>query len=472
MIPFLHLGPLTIPTFGLMVAISMLVAAYVLQADFNRHRAQFIKSGYANGASKSSHHDEGFLIIGVAGLAGLIGARLYHVLESPGDLLADPSLLISRFGFAWFGGFLGGFVALVILAKRFRIPVLAFLDVCSPAAAVGYAIGRIGCLLSGDGDYGVPTTLPWGMSFPNGVVPTTAHVHPTPIYEFLIWLAIAVFLWHMGTKSLRGPKALGEIFCNYLILTGVARFLIEFIRVNPRSFFGMSNAQAASLASILAGAVLLWRSKSQFHGLKKEHRIVEHIASHGDVLQPEYHRPTPECPHPERWHMYDSMTAEAEVLDFLKALVQTVKPELVVETGTFSGLSTLRIAEGLRANGVGRVITCEYDPKVFAMAAKRFADSGLGDWIDARNESSLEMKVDGRIDLLFCDSDAPIREQEVRKFLPQMNPHGLILMHDASSAMKTVREGALKLEAEGLISVLLLPTPRGLVVAQKREGRI
>jgi predicted O-methyltransferase YrrM len=81
------------------------------------------------------------------------------------------------------------------------------------------------------------------------------------------------------------------------------------------------------------------------------------------------------------------------------------------------------------------------------------------------------MKVEGRIDLLFSDSDAPLREQEVRKFLPQMNPHGLILMHDASSLMKTVREAALKLEAEGLISVILLPTPRGLVVAQKREGR-
>jgi predicted O-methyltransferase YrrM len=81
------------------------------------------------------------------------------------------------------------------------------------------------------------------------------------------------------------------------------------------------------------------------------------------------------------------------------------------------------------------------------------------------------MKVDGRIDLLFCDSDAPIRGQEVRHFLPQLNPHGLILMHDASSAMKTVREAALQLEQEGLISVVLLPTPRGLVVAQKREGR-
>ena len=199
---------------------------------------------------------------------------------------------------------------------------------------------------------------------------------------------------------------------------------------------------------------------------------MSHIAEHGDVLQPEYHRATPECPHPERWHMYDSLTAEVEVLDFLKALVATTKPELVVETGTFSGLSTLRIAEGLRANGVGRVITCELDPKVFAAARKRFIESGLSEWIEARNESSLEMKIEGRIDLLFSDSDTPIREQEVRRFLPQVSPYGLILMHDASSAMKTVREAALRMEREGLISVLLLPTPRGLVVAQKKEGRV
>src|SRR6202165_1123783 len=491
MIPFLHLGPLTIPTFGLMVATGLLAAAYILQADFDRRRAQFVKSGYLKSGGKPSHHDEGFLIIGVAGLAGLVGARLYHVLETPRELIADPSVLISRFGFAWFGGFLGGLMALLFLARHYEVPALEFMDLCSPAAAVGYAIGRIGCLLSGDGDYGVPTSLPWGMSFPNGVVPTTgiwdpeSHsgvclkyglpenctVHPTPLYEFFLWLAIAAFLWHMGTKALRGPKAQGEIFCNYLILTGVARFLVEIIRINPRSFFGLSNAQAASVLSIVVGAVLLWRIKGQFHALKKEHRIVEHIAASGDVLQPEYHRPTPECPHPERWHMYDSMTAEVEVLDFLKALVTTVKPELVVETGTFSGLSTLRIAEGLKANGFGCVITCEHDPKVFAAAKQRFDSSGLGQWTDARNESSLEMRIEGRIDLLFCDRRPPLREQGVRKFLPQMNPSGLILMHDASSSIKTVREGALRLEAEGLISVLLLPTPRGLVVAQKREGR-
>lgn len=476
MIPYLHLGPLSLPTFGLMVATALLCAAYILDADFKRLKLQA----------------DGFLVIGVAGLAGIAGARLYHVLESPREFFADPwPYIFSRVGFAWFGGFLGGFIALVLLARKAKIPLLEFLDACSPAAAAGYAIGRIGCLLSGDGDYGIPTKLPWGMSFPSGIVPTTgvwdpaSHsgvclkyglpenctVHPTPLYEFFIWLAIAAFLWHMGTKALRGPKAKGEIFANYLILTGAARFLIEFIRINPRSFLGLSNAQAASAASILLGAVLLWRIKSQFHALKKEHRVVEHIASRGDVLQQEYHKATPECPHPERWHMYDSMSAEVEVLDFLKALVITVKPELVLETGTFSGLSTLHIAEGLKANGVGRVITCEYDAKVFASAQKRFASSGLGEWIEARNESSLETKLDGKIDLLFCDSDAPLREQEVRRFLPQINPHGLIVLHDASSAMKTVREAALKLESEGLLSVLLLPTPRGLVLAQKKEGR-
>jgi predicted O-methyltransferase YrrM len=204
---------------------------------------------------------------------------------------------------------------------------------------------------------------------------------------------------------------------------------------------------------------------------KQEHKILRQIQRTGDRLQPEYHRATAECPHPQQWSMYDSMTAEVEVLEFLRTVVTTLKPELVVETGTFSGISTLWIAEGLKANGHGRVITCEFDPAVYANAKDRIQNSGLAEWIDCRNESSLEMKVNGRIDLLFSDSDMPVREQEVRRFLPQMNPNGLILMHDASSHLKHVREAALKLESEGLISLILLPTPRGLAVAQKRQGR-
>jgi phosphatidylglycerol---prolipoprotein diacylglyceryl transferase len=249
MIPYLHLGPLNLPTFGLMVATGLLVAAYILQADFRRRGIRA----------------DAFLIIGIAGLAGIVGARLYHVLESPSEFFADPwPQIISRFGFAWFGGFLGGFVALLILGHREKIPTLTFLDACSPAATVGYAIGRIGCLLSGDGDYGIPTNLPWGMSFPNGVVPTTetcvqqgwpadCRVHPTPIYEFFVWMLIAYALWRIGAYVLREKKSAGLVFCGYLVFTGSARFLVEIIRLNPRSFFGMSNAQAASVASVLLG---------------------------------------------------------------------------------------------------------------------------------------------------------------------------------------------------------------------------
>ena len=204
---------------------------------------------------------------------------------------------------------------------------------------------------------------------------------------------------------------------------------------------------------------------------KQEHRIMRQVMERGEKLQPEYHRPTPECPHPERWSMYDSMTAEFEVLEFLKTLVTTTKPELIVETGSFMGVSTLWLAQGLKENGFGKIVSCEYDPVVFAKAQDKVNQSPVKDWIDLRNESSLDMKVDGQIDLLFSDSDMPIREQEVRRYLPQVNPCGLILMHDASSHLQQVRDAALKLEREGLISVVLLPTPRGLVVAQKREGR-
>ena len=203
--------------------------------------------------------------------------------------------------------------------------------------------------------------------------------------------------------------------------------------------------------------------------MKQEHKIMLQHDRAAGALQPETHRATPECPQPEHWSMIDSMTAELEVLEFLATLVTTIKPRLVVETGSFLGVSTEWIAKGLERNGFGRVISCEYDPVVFAKAQEKIATSPLRSRIELRNESSLEMVVHGTVDLLFSDSDMPIREQEVTRFLPQMNPHGLILMHDASSHLKVVREAALSLERKGLLSVLLLPTPRGLVVAQPKR---
>lgn len=457
MLPFIHIGPLTLGTYGILVAVACWVSYLVLRADLRRRGLP----------------DVADTIVLLSVFAGVVGAKLYHVLETPRELLADPvGEIFSRSGFAWAGGLIGGILALIFLARRYRWTLAGMFDLCSPAAAIGYAVGRIGCLISGDGDYGVPTNLPWGMSFPNGIVPTTQRVHPTPIYEFLVGLVIFYYLWKLGARALRQPRPEGEIIGEYFVWTGIARFLVEFIRINPRSVFGvLSNAQLVALISVAVGAAILVHIKRNFKSQKQEHKVIAHVDKQGPVVQTEYSKSTPECPHPERWRMLDSLSAEVEVLEFLQALVTTLKPNLVLETGTFMGVSTLRIAEGLKANGFGKVITCEIDPVVFAKAKQRIDGSGLGKWIEYRNESSLETKVSGTIDILFSDSAWETREPEVRHFLPQINPHGIILMHDASSHLKTVREAALRLEAEGLISVLLLPTPRGLVMAQKREGR-
>src|ERR1700732_899265 len=184
-----------------MVAIALISAFFILRADFARR-----------GISADAE-----AIIGITGLAGLAGSRLYHLLESPAEFFANPwPQLFSTMGFAFFGAVIGGFLALLYLARRFKIPALLMLDVASPAAAMGYGIGRIGCLISGDGDYGIPTSRPWGMSFSNGMVPTTERVHPTPIYEFLGALLIGYILWRVGGRAIGGLRPAGEVFAFYL----------------------------------------------------------------------------------------------------------------------------------------------------------------------------------------------------------------------------------------------------------------
>jgi prolipoprotein diacylglyceryltransferase/predicted O-methyltransferase YrrM len=484
---------LTLPTFGLLMMAAFVVAFVVLQAELKRRKLR---------ASPDT-------IIAYMAIAGIVGAKLWHVVDTPADRLTVqalqhavdlPSFLAGvgvlrgaatylvnffvwfREGFAWFGGFVAGIATLLLLGRKYRINMLTMLDLASPAVALGYAVGRIGCLISGDGDYGQPTSLPWGMAFPNGLVPTTdtcrqwgwpasCHVHPTPIYEFIAGVAIFWYLWRRGRRAIQHPLAPGAITGEFLVLSGLARFLVEFIRINPRVIWGMSNAQFFGLLSAVAGFLLLVIVRRRFRKVDPVHKVLDHVMQHGNDPKPEYHRPTPECPNPELWSMFDTMTAEVEVLDFLKCLMTTVKPNLVVETGTFLAVSTLYMAEGLKQNGSGRIITCEPDPEVFAKARENIEASGLKKWIDCRCQSSLDLKVTGTIDVLFCDSLPELREPEVRHFLPQINPNGLILMHDASSHLKTVREAALRLEQEGLISVVLLPTPRGLVIAQRKEGR-
>lgn len=206
------------------------------------------------------------VMVTVIALAGVTGAKLYHAIQNWSTLVADPAdVLFSRTGFAWFGGLIGGLLAIALLAERYGVPTLSLLDSASAAAALGYAIGRIGCLTSGDGDYGIPTTLPWGMSFPPPALvpsgPVCAQfgfaegcgVHPTPMYELIASVLICVLLWKLGVH-----RKAGAVFAWFLLLSGVARFAVEFIRLNPPVMFGMSNAQLVSVASMVAGAVLLF----------------------------------------------------------------------------------------------------------------------------------------------------------------------------------------------------------------------
>jgi phosphatidylglycerol:prolipoprotein diacylglycerol transferase len=141
------------------------------------------------------------------------------------------------------------------------------LDLAAPAAALGYGVGRIGCLLSGDGDYGINTTLPWGVHMARNALvppnPPNALVQPTPVYELLFSLLVFWILWKLGERH----KPIGWLTGMYLLLSGIGRFLVEFVRINPKLYFGhtMSNAQVAALGSVVAGiAVVAWASKAQW----------------------------------------------------------------------------------------------------------------------------------------------------------------------------------------------------------------
>lgn len=260
MIPFLHIpylfrlhlaghtltiGDWNIGTFGILLWFAAVCACWVLNANFRRWRIE----GDAIG------------IVAIATVAGIVGAKLWHVLESPAQLMHNPAaLLFDRAGFAWFGGLVAGILALMFQARSIRVSPLAMLDFAAPAAAVGYGTGRLGCLTSGDGDYGIATNLPWGMSFPNGLVPTDpgVRVHPTPVYELIAALAIAWYLWRRDDPKRGTRRPVGQITGEYLVLSGLARFLVEFIRINPRVYWGMSNAQVASIGSVVCGVLLIW----------------------------------------------------------------------------------------------------------------------------------------------------------------------------------------------------------------------
>ena len=274
MFPFIDIGPVHLGTFGLLLWLAAVAATVVLHKNFVR-----------SGVDADALSVVAFVVI-----AGVLGAKTWHELQNVADLKyalktmgapgwKHPFDVVMEFlhwfqaGFAWYGGMLAGIAMLMWQGyqARFTAPSegtlgqrvgwLQMLDLAAPAAAVGYGVGRIGCLTSGDGDYGVNTTLPWGVHMAkNALVPTADLVQPTPVYEFLFSVALCWLLWQLGKKS----KPVGWMTGVYLVLSGVGRFLVEFVRINPRIYWGMSNAQVAALGTVEAGVLLvLWSRAKQ-----------------------------------------------------------------------------------------------------------------------------------------------------------------------------------------------------------------
>lgn len=283
MFPYLNLGSWHIGTFGLLLWLAAVCATVVLHRNFIR-----------NGVDADALN-----VVALAVIAGIIGAKAWHELQAPASIMPEIHVAVReaggnpflgflhwfQAGFAWFGGLLAAIAVLIWQGRvsRFKGPLkgtqgqrvgaLRMLDLAAPATAIGYGVGRIGCLLSGDGDYGVNTTRAWGVHMMHGadtyhralVLPTPpdALVQPTPIYELLFSVVVFWVLWKLGERY----KPIGWLTGLYLLLSGLGRFVVEFVRINPKLYFHhtMSNAQVAALGSAVVGiVVMVWAMKAQW----------------------------------------------------------------------------------------------------------------------------------------------------------------------------------------------------------------
>src|SRR5690242_6587413 len=243
-------GPLTIYSFGAFMALAALSAAWVVHAELKRR-------GYNTELAST--------IVFAAAIGGLLGARLLFIIEEWNNFLAAPmNYILTGAGFTWYGGFLGGVIAVSWVIKKNKIPWLVGADIAAPALALAYGVGRLGCHFAGDGDWGKVTDVPWGVAYTHAIIgwvdpstgipyPPGVRVHPTPIYEFLEAAVIFGILWSLRKRQ----YATGTIFWLYLILAGVARFVVEFWRINPPFALGLSEAQWFSILMMIVGAALL-----------------------------------------------------------------------------------------------------------------------------------------------------------------------------------------------------------------------
>jgi phosphatidylglycerol:prolipoprotein diacylglycerol transferase len=239
-LPEIDLGPITLQSFGLMLGLAF-VCSGVLAQRF------LVELGHPA--------DWAYEMVFAALIGGLVGARLWWIVEhweeAKDDLLGS---VFSGTGLVFYGGAIGGAIVVALWAWRRGVFGPRMFDVAAAPLAIGYTVGRIGCQLAGDGDYGKEWDGPWAMAYPDGTVPTTEEVHPTPVYEVLVMGAVTWFLWRMRHRV---PP--GGLFALWLLLAGSERFLVEFLRRNERVVAGLTVAQLIALAMIAGGVLWLAR---------------------------------------------------------------------------------------------------------------------------------------------------------------------------------------------------------------------
>jgi phosphatidylglycerol:prolipoprotein diacylglycerol transferase len=257
------IGDFTVTSFGLMMFLSFVVGAWVLGKQFEKR-----------GMDSELAWD---ILLWLA-IGGIAGAKLYYVALHPADLAADPiGAITSRGGLVWYGGFIGGVLAFWWQVRRRNLPVGETFDSAAPALAIAYAVGRLGCFLVGD-DYGRPTDSWVGIAFPEGYPPTTAGyfrsigydiaaeipdtavlaVHPTQLYEIAAALVIFAILWRLS-----GTLRAGRLFAVYLVLYGIERFMVEFVRAKTdHVLLGLTTSQLASIVLLTLAAIIWQRTRS------------------------------------------------------------------------------------------------------------------------------------------------------------------------------------------------------------------
>jgi len=235
-----HIAGYPISSFGLCLALGSLFAAW--RGDLWLQRAGF--------PARYVWHVYGWMMI-----AGVLGAKLWYAIETAARGEAQfTAALFARGGVTFYGGLLWGAAAILLKARLDEVPPQRLLDAFAPIVALGEAIGRIGCFLEGD-DYGIPTSLPWGIAFPAGQPPTLEPVHPTQAYESFWAFAMTAFLSRRIGKS-------RSLFGEYLLLEGVGRFVVEFVRTNPATLGPLTLFQVAAIGCVGVGVGLIWRARA------------------------------------------------------------------------------------------------------------------------------------------------------------------------------------------------------------------